>query len=701
MKMPGMLYIKTVFARVPHAIIKSIDTSEALKQPGVIAVFTSKDVPHNIYGLMVVDTPVFCDEVVRYVGDRIAAVVAETPEQALAGAKLVRISYEELPVLSDPYKAMEPDAIQLHDEFPGNIAHTIHVHRGDVDTALAKADIIIEHVYHTPRQEHVFLEPEAGLGFIDEQGNLTVYCAGQAAHDDRRQIASALGIDQEKVRVIYPLIGGSFGGREDISVQIIVALAAWKLQRPVKIAWSREESMIGHGKRHPMTIHHTWGAMKNGKIIAAKVDVVSDAGAHTYTSGAVLDLFYFGGVGAYDIPNVSIDGKAVLTNNIPSCAFRGFGIPQALFSAEMQIERVAERLGIDPVTIRMMNCLRDDSTLPTRSPLIGKVSLSELLEKCAIKMGAENLGNKWEMPSIPDSLPNKRRGIGLAIGFKTSGLNFGCPESSEARVELFGSNKIEKVAVHTACNDVGQGSYTALAQIAAEELGVGLDRIEMITGDTADVGDAGMSSASRLTILAGNAVRGAARLALKQWEDEERPAAAKYCWHAPITTSPDPITGACIPAFSYTYVANGAEVEVDIETGEVKLLKIVSLPDPGITVNPQMALGQVHGGVIQAAGWTLLEDFIVKEGKVLTDRLSTYLIPTALDIPDDFQVEFIENPDPIGPYGVRGLGESPFIAVAPAIVSAVHDAIGEWFVSFPLKPERVLARIMGFQKEDY
>jgi CO/xanthine dehydrogenase Mo-binding subunit len=338
--MPGMLYMKIIFAGRPHARIRSIDASAALKQPGVAAVLTAADVPVNQRGLIIPDQQVFCAEKVRFVGDQVAAVVAETPEQAARAARLVKIDYEDLPVLADPLEAMKAGATLVHDDKPGNICHQVRLRRGDADAALAQADIVVEREYFTPMQEHAYLEPEAGLSYIDEQGRVTVRTSGQSTHDDLRQIAAALDLPQEQVRVIYGAIGGAFGGREDVSIQIALALAAWKLQRPVKITWSRDESIIGHGKRHAIIMRHKWGARRDGTLIAAKVEIISDAGAYNYTSGDVLTNFRYAVAGAYQIPNVSLDGYAVYTNNVPGCAFRGFGSPQATFAAEMQIEEL-------------------------------------------------------------------------------------------------------------------------------------------------------------------------------------------------------------------------------------------------------------------------------------------------------------------------------------------------------------------------
>ena len=502
------------------------------------AIFTARDVPHNRYGLLIPDQPVFCDEVVRFVGDRVAAVVAETPEQAAAAAARVEVRYEDLPVVADPAQALQPGAPCLHPEHPDNVLSTIRLRRGDTVAALAAADVVVERIYRTSAQEQAFLEPEAGLGYIDAQGRVTVQTAGQCAHDDQRQIAEALGLPLAQVRVIYGPIGGAFGGREDVSVQIVLALAALRLGHPVKIAWDRTESITGHVKRHPMTLHYKWGARRDGKIIAAEMDIVSDAGAYASTSSSVLENFLFCATGPYDIPHVRVDGRAVYTNNVPSGAMRGFGAPQATFASELQIAHLAEALGIDPLTLRLRNCLRDGALLSTRSPVPGGVSLPELIETCARAAGATETADGWRLPNVGqvgNQRCSKRRGWGLAVSMKNAGFSFGFPEGSTARVALYGDTEIARAEVHTAAPEVGQGAHSALAQLAAERLGIPLERVT-VTADTADIGDSGPASASRLTFFAGNAVVAAADLALARWRDEDRPAVAEYRYEAPPTT---------------------------------------------------------------------------------------------------------------------------------------------------------------------
>jgi CO/xanthine dehydrogenase Mo-binding subunit len=691
---PGMLYMKIVFAGRPHALIRRLDTVAALALPGVVDVLTAADVPINTRGLIRPDQQVFCDKKVRFEGDQVCAVVAETAEIAEAAAQLVQIEYEGLPVLSTVEEATLEGAILIHDDWPGNICHRIHLRKGDIEAALARADIVISGEFNTPMQEHAYLEPEAGLGYIDDEGRVTVRTSGQATHDDLRQIAAALDLPEERARVIYGAIGGAFGGREDTSVQVALAVAAWKLRRPVKIVWSREESIHGHGKRHAYTIRHTWGAHRDGTLLAAKVDIVSDAGAYNYTSSEVLANFLYSATGAYQFPNVSIDGITVYTNNIPGCAFRGFGSPQSTFATEVMIGRLAEAIGIDPVTIRLRNCIRNGDRLSTGSPIVGEVSLPELIETCARKAGAMSDSDGWHMPVQTASSPGKRRGFGFAAGMKNSGFGWGIPEGSEARVVLHGNREIERAQVFTAASDVGQGAHSALAQIAAETLGIPLKQVEMIVSDTAMAGNAGPCSASRMTMWGGSAVRAAAAEALANWRNEDRPAKGGGWWEAPKTTPLLPDREANMNFVSYAYGAHAVEVEVDIETGEIEILRIVAAHDPGCAVNPQQVLGQLQGGLVQALGWTLTEKFITRDGHIHTDRLSTYLIPTIRDVSAPVEYAMLERPDDASAYGVRGVGEISMILPAPAITAAVHDATGVWFDRLPLTPEAVAIRLM-------
>jgi CO/xanthine dehydrogenase Mo-binding subunit len=703
---PDQAYMKILFANQVHARIRQIDTRQAEAFPGVLAVFTARDVPNNEYGLIMPDQPVLCGpgstkpyaDCVRFVGDQVAVVVAETEEIAAQARDLIQVEYEPLPVTTDPVTAMQPDAFLLHPDRDSNIFCHYRINKGDVDLAFANADVIVEDTYMTPVQEHAYLQPEAGLSYIDEQGRVTVIVGGQWTHEDQEQIAHSLNLPLDQVRVVYPAIGGAFGGREDMSVQIVLALAAWRMHqsgihRPVKIIWSREESILGHHKRHPYTFTARWGANKDGKIIAAEVKVISDAGAYAYTSTKVLGNATLMCTGPYDIPNVRVNAYAVYTNNIPNGAFRGFGGPQAAFSAESQVNKLAEKLGLDPVEFRMRNVLREGSLLSVGSPLPKGVTLPEVITACAEASGWHHTEKGWQRKTPIEhnsGVPWRKRGLGFACAFKNVGFSFGAPEKCSATIELHGKTEIETVVLRHAAAEVGQGAHTVLAQMAADAVGVRLDQVKLVTADTAVTLNSGSVSASRMTFMAGNAIRGAASQALEQWHVEERPAVASYTYFPPKTTPFDPQTGKSEPNFAYGYVAEAVEVEVDLETGMVEVLNVVCADDVGKAVNPQQVQGQVEGALVQAAGYALMENFVQQEGVPLTRHLSTYLIPTVLDIPNQVQSLILEYADPIGPWGARGMGEMPYLPFTPAVVAAVKDALGIWFDAFPLTPERVL-----------
>ena len=708
----GQAYMKILFANRPHAIINRIDTRQAEAIDGVIAIFTARDVPVNEYGLIMPDQPVLCGpgsskpytDRVRFVGDQVALVVAETEEIAAQARDLIVVDYEDLPLVTDMLQAMQPDATLLHPDRGSNVFCHYRIRKGDVQTAFQQADVIVEGEYRTPWQEHAYLQPEAGLAYIDEEGRVTVQVAGQWTHEDQQQIAHALALPLEQVRVIYPAIGGAFGGREDMSVQIVLALAAWRLQqrgiqRPVKIIWSREESIIGHHKRHPYILRAKWGATREGKVIAADLELIADGGAYAYTSTKVLGNATLMCTGPYEIPNVRVDSYAVYTNNLPAGAFRGFGGPQGAFEAEMQMNHLAEKLGMDPVEIRMRNVMHEGSLLSVGTPLPKGVSIPQVVEQCARAAHWHETPKGWQRPSAeeapyPISLipkaPHLKRGVGFACAFKNVGFSFGAPEQSIAMVELYGGSDIERAVVHHAGADVGQGAHTVMAQMAAEALGVPIEKVQMVVSDTAFTDDAGSASASRMTFMSGNSIKGACELALEKWHAEERPAIAKYQYRPPRTTPYDPQTGKSEPNFAYGYVAQAVTVEVDTETGHVRILDVISTNDVGRAVNPQQVQGQIEGGVVQGAGYTILENFVQKDGYVQTQHLSTYLIPTVLDVPERIQSIVLEYPDPIGPWGARGMAEMPLLPLAPGIIAAVHDAIGVWFHEFPLTPERVL-----------
>ena len=705
--MPGQAYMKILFSHKAHAVIKKVDISKAEQTEGVLAIIIAEDVPVNEYGLILPDQPVLCGpgstkpyaDHVRFIGDQVALVIAETEKIATEAMNQIAVDYENLPVVTNIFEAIKPETTLLHPDKGSNIFCHYQIRKGDTDVAFSKADVIVECDYNTPAQEHAYLQPEAGLGYIDEQGRVTVIVGGQWTHEDQEQIAHALNLPIDQVRVIYPAIGGAFGGREDMSVQIVLALAAQKLyqkgiKRPVKIIWSREESIAGHHKRHPYFIKAKWGANNDGKVIAAAVDIYTDGGAYAYTSTKVLGNATLMSTGPYEIPNVKVNSYAVYTNNIPNGAFRGFGGPQGAFAAETQMNKLAEALNMDPVEIRRRNILKEGALLSVGTPLPKGVSIQMVIDKCAEEAG---WGKSFMDMNIPKGIKTNvsigshiKRGFGFACAFKNVGFSYGAPEQCMARIELSGKDKIEKARLFHAGADVGQGSHTVFTQMAAEALQIPIDKIELIASDTAFTDNSGSVSASRMTFMAGNAIRGAARQAIERWNIEERPAIGKYQYRPPKTTPFDPQTGKCEPNFSYGYVAEAVELEVDTDTGEIEIMNVICVDDVGHSINPKLVEGQIEGAIVQAHGYVLMENFIQKDGNVLTRNLSTYLIPTVLDIPLKIRPVMIEYSDPIGPWGARGMGEMPYLPYAPAVIAAVHNATGVWFNSFPLTPERIL-----------
>jgi CO/xanthine dehydrogenase Mo-binding subunit len=702
----GQLWMKIKYSDRPHARIRAIDSRRAEAVPGVVRVFTAKDVPVNEYGLVTKDQPVLCGpgsskpgaDSVRCYMDNVALVVAETEAAAADALKLIDIDYEDLPALFDPEAAMRDDAPRLHENIPNNILCHYRTRHGDIDAGFAAAEIVVEAEFSTGYQEHAYLQPEAGIGYIDDDGRVTVIVAGQWTHEDQQLIAHALNLPEEQVRVIYPAIGGAFGGREDMSVQIVLALAVHELRRPVKIQWSREESILAHHKRHPIRIRQKWGATRDGRITAIQARIVGDAGGYNYTSTKVLANANLMAAGPYDVPNVHIDTYAVLTNNIPTGAFRGFGAPQACFAAEGMMNRLAAALDLDPVELRMRNIIREGSILHVGTPLPPGVSMPQVVETCAEESywtrSANGAAEGWRRtPLEQPHNPALRRGVGFACGFKNVGYSFGFPEQSWATVELHGKAEIEQVIVRHAGAEVGQGTHTVMMQMAAEAVGVPLERVHLLSHDTAETRTAGSASASRLTFMAGNAIKGAAQQALAAWRAEDRPAVATYQYRPPRTTAYDPMTGKAEPNFAYGYVAEAAEVEIDIETGLIRVLRVVCADDVGRAVNPQLVQGQIEGGVVQALGYAVMEHLISEQGRIRNPYLSTYLIPTVLDVPVEVKSVIIEHNDPIGPWGARGMAEMPFIPLAPAIAAAIFDATGVWIDDLPMIPDRVVAAL--------
>ncbi len=699
--MDGQLWMKIRFSDRPHARVLAVDTTAAEALPGVVRILTAKDVPHNEYGLVMKDQPVLCGpgssnpnaDTVRCYADYLAVVIAETEALAADAAARIQVTYDDLPGLFDPFAAMADGAPQLIPNYPGNLIAHYRIRTGEMDAGWAAADVVVEGEYSTGYQEHAYLQPEAGLGYIDEQGRVAVIVAGQDAHEDREQVSHALGLEEAEVRIIYPAIGGAFGGREDMSIQIVLALAAQAVRRPVKTIWSREESIRYHHKRHPITIRTRWGATNDGKLVAVEAQVVGDAGAYAYTSTKVLGNANLCVVGPYLCDNCHIDSYAVMTNNIPCGAFRGFGAPQACFAAEGQMNRLADALGLDPVEIRLRNSIQEGSIISVGTPLPAGVSMPEVIAACARESFWREQDGQFRRIFAAQPQPSNpalRRGVGFACGYKNVGFSFGFPEQCWSIIELHGKARIEQAILRMGAAEVGQGSHTVLTQMAAEALGIPFECVHFIGPDTAETLNAGSVSASRMTFMAGNAIRGAAAAALQAWNNEERPARATYQYRPPKTSPFDPLTGKSEPNFAYGYVAEAVEVEVDIETGIVNVLRVICADDVGRAINPKLVQGQVEGAVVQALGYSLMENLQSNQGKLRNPFLSTYLIPTILDVPVEVKSVILEYPDPIGPWGARGMAEMPLIPLGPAIAAAIHDATGVWIDDLPFIPDRVV-----------
>jgi len=679
----------------PHARIRAMNLEAARALPGVVAVLNGDDIEGpNAFGLIEPDQPVLAcvGSKVRYVGDAVAAVAARTAEAAQAALSLIEVDYEPLPAVTDPRQALAADAPLVHEERGSNLLHEVHLQRGDVEAGFARADVIIEGLYETPFVDHAFLQPEAGLAEVNEQGQVVIWVGTQWAHEDRRQIAHALGLDEAQVRVAEMATGGAFGGREDINVQIVLALLALKTGQPVKMVYSRTESLIASTKRHPFRIYYRSGATRDGRLTAIEVRLLANAGAYASTSAAVLTTSVTLAAGPYEVPNARVDAQAVYTNSPPAAAMRGFGANQVGFAAEMQMGKLAEALGMEASELKRRNLYRNGSTMHTGQVLPHAAGAVKTLD-AAIERAAE-LGL---VPGQSGSVGPKRRGVGIACGFKNIGYNLGWDDKSTAIVELYPDRATVKVGT---C-DVGQGSTTVLAQMAATALGMPLSAIEMVVSDTDVVPDSGSCSASRSTFVTGHAVMEAASQAKQRLAElgptpppEALPVRAEYTYHAPATTPLDPETGqGAKPNYTYAYGAQVVEVEVDSGTGEVTVLRAVAAHDVGRAVNPTLVEGQIEGGLVMGQGYGTMEEYSLQKGQPQTTTLATFLIPTILDAPEIVPI-ILEEADPDGPAGARGLGEVPMLPTPAAIADAIHDALGVWIDKLPCSPENVL-RTLG------
>ncbi len=716
---PGMLHAATLRAGVPHARIKRLDVSKARALPGVHAVLTHADVPGNKHhGLVYDDWPVLCYDKVRYVGDAVAIVAAETREIAERALRLIEVEYEPLPVVDDPVAALQPDAPRVHEK--GNLLKHIHVEKGDLEAGFAEADVIVEEEYQTATTEHAFLEPECAIGRVSEDGRIEVYVGSQIPYADRRQVAAALGVPEDRVRIIGTLIGGGFGGKEDIAGQIHVALLAQATGRPVKMLYRRSESLIFHPKRHAVRFKVKVGAKRDGRFTAMRVELWGDTGAYASLGDKVMTRAATHASGPYEVPHVKIDCYAVYTNNVPAGAFRGFGVTQSAFAIESAIDELARRLNLDPIHIRRVNALRVGSVTNTGAVIRESVGLLECIAR--VEESLQREGTPWVFRK-PDA-PNKVYAWGFAAAYKNTGLGGGAPDRSEVEVEAFPDGSVE---VRTSAAEIGQGLVGVLASIAAEELGVPYARARVLLSDTDLTPDGGPTTASRQTYVTGNAARLASaqlrqRLAAVAAEMLDAPAESlrfadgwvrhngravpfadvvaqahregvhtrlSHLYEAPKT---QPLGTGGDMHFAFSYAAQAALVEVDLETGEVNCLKVISATDVGRAINPLALQGQIEGGIVMCLGNALTEEFIQERGVPFTDRFARYKMPSIRHMPQIIS-HIVEDEAADGPYGAKGVGEISSIPTTPAITNAIYAATGVRVRKLPVDQDWLLRQM--------
>ena len=685
----NMLWGATV--RSPHASarILSLDLAAAARMPGVAAIVTAADVPgRETFGLEFCDQPVLAKDVIRYAGEPVAVVAAETPEQARAAAAEVNGAYEPLPVVADMEQALRPDAPKVH-EF-GNVLRHIHIVHGDLDTAAA--DVWVEGYYETAMQDQAALGPEAGLAMPSIDGGVDLYVVSQWLHVDRQQIAPCLDLPEEKVRITLAGVGGAFGSREDIHMHIHACLLALRTGRPVKMSYGREESFHGHVHRHPSRTWIRYGATREGRLVVADVRLLLDGGAYASSSPAVLANASTFAAGPYEVPNVRVEGTVVYTNNPPCGAMRGFGAPQVCFAYESAMDELAAELEIDPVELRRLNAVRTGSVLPTGQILTGPAPAREVLERCAAiplpdpepEGGRDPIGYPGGAGNVSRG-ESLRRGVGYALGFKNVAYSEGFDDAAEATVTLSPTPDGPIAVVRSAAVDFGQGLYTIVAQIVRTELGV--DEVLLEPAATVENGSAGSTSASRQSTMTGGAVLMACReiKAALETQTLEAPISRTCTYHHRPTTGLDE-HGQGDPHVSFSFAAERAVVEVDADLGLVRVVQIAAAQDAGRVMNPQGATGQVEGGTAMGIGLALMEEIKVEDGVIRNASFTDYLIPTILDAPP-VVTEFVEEPEPGAPYGLKGIGELGTVVATPAVVAALRDAIGRPLNRVPVTPD--------------
>jgi CO/xanthine dehydrogenase Mo-binding subunit len=729
-KLPGMLVGKLLYPQYPCARITRLDVSKARSLPGVLAVLTAADIPGENSYLYAppADQPLLVSDIIRYQGDALAAVAAESEDAAQAALDAILVDLEPLEGVYDVLEAMQPDARQVWPD-RGNMVDHLVIDHGNIDLGFKQADVIVENTFTTPLVEHAFMETEGAVATLDEDGTMVVYSSCQAPHRDRMQIARSLRVPENRVRVITPHIGGAFGGKDEAHIQIHAALLSQASGRPVSLIRSREESILTHVKRHPVIIRYRSGITRDGKLTAVHAEAIGDTGPYVNAGRDVMNFVAATLSGPYFVPHARLEAYTVLTNN-PICgAMRGYGIPQASLAHEAQMDALARAIGMDPLEIRLHNGLETGMQVPTGVTMREAGGMKLSLREAARLSHWERRTTENRQPA-----PHLRRGWGMASIWFSIGMGRNIPDHASATLDLATDGSL---LLHTGAADMGQGAHTALAQMAAEAIGVTLDAIKVNTPDTHSTLDAGPSVASRQTFISGNAVLRAAqpiRQALLEtaaeitglplevlrlrggfvWAEGERlsltvaqlaarASQQSRCLHADgfyAMEYPEPLPPGSYPYAPsvFTFGTQVAQVLVDIETGQVTLEKLVAIQDAGKIINPGGARGQVEGGVIMGLGYALLEELLTEQGITRNANLGTYLIPTAKDLPE-LVVKLVEVPEPYAPFGAKGVGEPPLTPTAPAILNAVVDAIGIPLYRIPLTPERVLNAIDAHQAQ--
>ncbi|WP_406082159.1 molybdopterin-dependent oxidoreductase [Streptomyces zaomyceticus] len=741
-----MLWGQILRSTVAHAEIVSIDTTEALVMDGVYAVLTHEDLPAaKNYGMEFQDTPVLAYGKVRHHGEPVALVAADHPETARRAAAKIKIEYRELPVITDEASATAPDAILVHegrdDHHSGHVPHPNIVHRqpiirGNATEAAKKADVIVTGEYTFGMQDQAFLGPESGLAVPAEDGGVDLYVATQWLHSDLKQIAPCLGLPEEKVRMTMAGVGGAFGGREDISMQILASILALRTGKPVKMVYNRYESFFGHVHRHPAKLWYEHGATKDGKLTHMKCRIVLDGGAYASSTASVVGNASSLSVGPYIVEDVEIEAIGLYTNNPPCGAMRGFGAVQACFAYEAQMDKLAAKLGMDPVELRQLNAMEQGTIMPTGQVVDSPAPVAELLRIVKARpMPPEQqwlaAGEDADVRALPGGLSNTThgegvvRGVGYAVGIKNVGFSEGFDDYSTAKIRMEVINGEAVATVHTAMAEVGQGGVTIHAQIARTELGV--QQVTIHPADT-QVGSAGSTSAGRQTYMTGGAIKNSCRIVREKvleigrrkfgsyhpaWANAEllleggkvvtdggdvlatiadvlegQAVEVEEEWRHRPTQAFDLVTGQGDGHVQYAFAAHRAVVEVDTELGLVKVIELACAQDVGKALNPLSVVGQIQGGTTQGLGVAVMEEIIVdpKTAKVRNPSFTDYLIPTILDTPT-IPVDYLELADPNAPYGVRGIGEAPTLSSTPAVLAAIRAATGLELNKTPVRPE--------------